>query len=75
MANDVFDAVFICTGHHCDPHLATFEGLDTFTGTVMHSHSYKTAHNFEDKRVVVVGAGNSAMDIAVELSHVASQVR
>ncbi len=40
----------------------------------MHSHSYKTADKFEDKRVVVVGVGNSAMDISVELSHVASQV-
>lgn len=41
---------------------------------MLHSHSYKTANEFEDKRVIVVGIGNSAMDITVELSHVASQV-
>ena len=43
----------------------------------MHSHNYKdptTGYNFHDKRVVVLGIGNSGVDIANELSRCAKQV-
>lgn len=70
-----FDAVAVCTGHHWDPNVpAPWPGQDKFQGRVMHSHSYKDAVGFDGKRVVVVGVGNSGVDIAVELSHVAKHV-
>lgn len=40
----------------------------------MHTHSYKRPTGFEDKRIVVVGIGNSGVDAAVELGLVGSQV-
>ena len=40
----------------------------------MHSHDYRVPEAFADQRVVVVGMGNSAMDISVELSYTAKQV-
>ncbi|XP_065698040.2 flavin-containing monooxygenase 5-like isoform X2 [Patagioenas fasciata] len=72
----VFDAVLVCTGHHCEAHLplSSFPGLEKFEGWYLHSRDYKSPQSFSGKRVVVVGAGNSGVDIAVELSHTAEQV-
>ncbi|OPJ77136.1 dimethylaniline monooxygenase [N-oxide-forming] 5-like [Patagioenas fasciata monilis] len=49
-------------------------GLEKFEGWYLHSRDYKSPQSFSGKRVVVVGAGNSGVDIAVELSHTAEQV-
>ncbi|NXX06947.1 FMO5 monooxygenase, partial [Larus smithsonianus] len=72
----VFDAVLVCTGHHTEAHLplSTFPGLEKFEGWYLHSRDYKSPQSFLGKRVVVVGTGNSGIDIAVELSHAAKQV-
>jgi dimethylaniline monooxygenase (N-oxide forming) len=43
-------------------------------GKILHSHDYKEPHGYENKRVVIVGMGNSSGDVAVELSKVTSQV-
>ncbi len=48
-------------------------GADTFTGTQTHSHYYKTFDGYEGKRILVLGVGNSACDIAVETSTVADR--
>lgn len=66
-----FDAVIVANGHHWCPRWPDppFEGdLD---GVQMHSHAYvdpTEPHDLVGKRVVVLGIGNSAMDIACELS-------
>ncbi|XP_066533052.1 flavin-containing monooxygenase 5-like isoform X2 [Hoplias malabaricus] len=72
----VFDAVLVCTGHHCHPSLPLkdFPGLDSFKGKYFHSRDYKTPEEWRDKKVVVIGIGNSGGDIAVELSRMAKQV-
>ncbi|XP_051731767.1 si:dkey-239i20.2 isoform X4 [Ctenopharyngodon idella] len=72
----VFDAVMVCTGHHCHPHLPLkdFPGIDTFKGKYFHSRDYKNPEEWRGKRVVVIGIGNSGGDIAVELSRMAKQV-
>ncbi|NXF44886.1 FMO5 monooxygenase, partial [Oceanites oceanicus] len=72
----IFDAVLVCTGHHTDAHLplSTFPGLEKFEGWYLHSRDYKSPQSFSGKRVVVVGTGNSGVDIAVELSYSAKQV-
>ncbi|NWI06845.1 FMO5 monooxygenase, partial [Tichodroma muraria] len=72
----VFDAVLVCSGHHTDAHLplSSFPGLEKFEGWYLHSRDYKSPQLFLGKRVVVVGIGNSGIDIAVELSHTAKQV-
>ncbi|NXK65982.1 FMO5 monooxygenase, partial [Sylvietta virens] len=49
-------------------------GLKMFEGWYLHSRDYKSPQPFLGKRVVVVGIGNSGIDIAVELSHAAKQV-
>ncbi|XP_067240896.1 flavin-containing monooxygenase 5-like [Chanodichthys erythropterus] len=72
----VFDAVMVCTGLHCHPHLPLkdFPGIDTFQGKYFHSRDYKSPDEWRGKRVVVIGIGNSGGDIAVELSRMAKQV-
>ena len=63
--------LFVANGHHWDPRMPDYPGLNTFKGYQVHSHHYRDPfepYDFRDKRVLVVGAGNSAMDIASELS-------
>ena len=69
-----YDAVLVANGHHWDPRWPEPPFRGHFDGTEMHSHDYVDARAFEDKRVVVVGMGNSAMDIAVDASFVADRV-
>jgi dimethylaniline monooxygenase (N-oxide forming) len=72
-AGDVkrFDALFVANGHHWDPRWPepAFPGSDSFEGEQMHSHSYVDPEQLRDKDVVVLGMGNSAMDIAVDASY------
>ena len=72
--DEVFDGIFVCTGHHAEKHEPKFEGQDDFQGKIVHTHDYKSHEGYEDKRVVVVGIGNSGGDVAVELGKVARQV-
>jgi dimethylaniline monooxygenase (N-oxide forming) len=68
-----YDALIVANGHHWKPRWPepAFPGADTFAGEQLHAHSYVENSPFAGKRVVVLGMGNSAMDIAVEASYVA----
>jgi len=70
-----YAAVLVANGHHWDARWPepAFPGSDTFTGTQLHSHDYKTFEGFENKRVLVLGIGNSACDIAVETAKVSER--
>ncbi|WP_448853410.1 flavin-containing monooxygenase [Corynebacterium frankenforstense] len=61
-----YDAVIVCNGHHWDPRLPdpAYPGQDEFAGEQIHAHSYRDASQLADRDVVVVGAGNSALDIS-----------
>ena len=65
----------VANGHHWDPRWPepSYPGSDTFPGTQMHAHYYRTPDVLEGKRVLVLGIGNSASDIAVEASRVADE--
>ncbi|WP_332838845.1 flavin-containing monooxygenase [Nocardia bovistercoris] len=68
-ATERFDMLVVGNGHHWDPRLPDFPG--EFTGAAFHSHSYidpYTPLDLRDMRVLIVGIGNSAADIAVEVS-------
>jgi len=59
-----YRAVVVANGHLWDPRWPEFPGR--FDGVMVHSHDYRTAAPYEDKDVLVVGIGNSAVDIAVD---------
>jgi hypothetical protein len=64
-----FDALVVANGHHWDPRLPDFPG--EFSGESIHSHHYIDPEHpldLRDKRILIVGIGNSAADVASELS-------
>lgn len=67
-----FDALVVANGHHWDPAWPDPAIPGQFSGLELHSHAYldpDEPHALRGKRVVIVGMGNSAMDIACELGH------
>ncbi|RZQ59526.1 flavin-containing monooxygenase [Amycolatopsis suaedae] len=61
-------AVVAATGSFGNPYRPRLAGLAGYTGTVVHASEYHDPAPYAGKRVVVVGAGNSAVQIAVELA-------
>jgi len=68
--------VAVASGHHSEPNMVRFPGQETFPGRLFHSVHFKdpVREELTGKRVLVVGIGNSACDIAVEAHRVASKV-
>jgi len=68
-----YDALVVANGHHWDPRWPEPPYPGRFDGAQSHAHHYVDNRPFEGRRVLVVGIGNSAMDIAVETSFVSEQ--
>jgi cation diffusion facilitator CzcD-associated flavoprotein CzcO len=68
-----YDCLLVANGHHWDPRWPEPAFPGEFDGTQMHAHHYVENSGFAGKNVLVVGIGNSAMDIAVEASFVAGR--
>jgi cation diffusion facilitator CzcD-associated flavoprotein CzcO len=57
----LYAGLVVANGHHWEPNTPSYPGR--FTGEVLHSHDVKSKEQLKGKRVLVVGAGNSAVDI------------
>ena len=68
----LFDGVLIANGTLHKPNMPTLPG--DFAGQLMHSSEYRNPSVFKDKRVLIVGCGNSGADIAVDAVHHAKSV-
>jgi putative flavoprotein involved in K+ transport len=64
-------SVVVATGSFHRPYVPDIPERETFDGTVIHSCEYRNPAPFVGQRVIVVGAGNSAVQIAAELALVA----
>jgi len=64
--------VVAASGSFGNPHLPVLPGQDGFTGRLLHVASYRDAQQHAGERVVVVGAGNSAVQVGFELAQVAT---
>lgn len=64
-----YDAVMVANGHHWDARWPEPAYPGEFAGEQIHAHDYRSSDQLADRDVVVVGAGNSAMDISVEASY------
>lgn len=71
---ETYTALVVANGHHREPRWPAPPFPGRFDGREMHAHDYRGPDGFAGQSVVVVGMGNSAMDIAVELSRVAERV-
>ncbi|GET43030.1 flavin-containing monooxygenase [Microseira wollei] len=67
----IYKGVLLCNGHHWCKRLPQFEG--EYKGEIIHSKDYKRPAQLLGKRVLVIGAGNSACDIAAEAARVGSK--
>jgi len=70
-ASETFDALIVSNGHHWNPRYPDYPGK--FDGEFIHSHYFKNNKAFEGKKVLVIGAGNSGCDAAVEVCRVAKK--
>lgn len=68
---ETFTDLIVCNGHHWNPRMPEYPG--TFDGEFLHSHDFKKAEPFRDKRILVIGGGNSACDVAVETSRISKR--
>lgn len=68
----VYSGIVVASGHHDAPRMPSYPG--TFSGEILHSRRYKSPTQVRDKRVVVVGCGNSAADIVSDAVHGRSKV-
>ena len=67
-----YDGVILANGTLAEPNIPTFSG--EFAGEVLHTSEYKRATQLTGKRVLIIGAGNSGCDIAVDAVHHAASV-
>ncbi|HSA53368.1 MAG TPA: NAD(P)-binding domain-containing protein [Yinghuangia sp.] len=72
-AGDAFTARYVvaATGGFGRPYTPTLPGADRFAGRILHAADYRSPEEFAGQRVVVVGGGNSAVQIAVDLADAA----
>lgn len=64
-------AVVSASGSFGSPYRPSLPGLDRYEGAVLHASEYRSPEVFTGQRVIVTGAGNTAVQIAVELASVA----
>ena len=68
-----FDALVVANGHNEDARWPEPPYPGEFAGRQLHALDYREPEDFRDGRALVVGMGNSAMDIATDISHFASR--
>jgi len=66
---EIYNGVIICNGHHWDKKYPDLPGQ--FAGEYMHAKEYKDPSQLRNKKVLIIGSGNSAADIACECARVA----
>lgn len=67
-------AVVVATGYSRTPHVPDWPGRTSFSGRLLHSANYREPSPYGGAHVLVVGAGNSAAEIAVDLVRVGARV-
>ncbi|WP_416977561.1 flavin-containing monooxygenase [Streptomyces sp. T028] len=69
-----FSHVIVASGHNSEPSMPALPpGAETFTGTIRHSLDYLDGSEYAGQRVIVVGLGATAVDVAADLSRYAEQ--
>jgi hypothetical protein len=67
--NTIYESryLIVATGYNARPYLPAWPGQDTFAGEIIHSSAYRSGAPYRQKRVLVVGFGNSGGEIAMDL--------
>nr|UYI36708.1 putative YUC protein [Turnera joelii] len=59
--------LIVATGENAEPVIPEILGIDQFNGQILHTSAYKTGSVFKNQRVLVVGCGNSGMEVSLDL--------
>lgn len=70
-----FCAVLVCSGQFHNPKMPNWPGRETYRGHLLHSRDYREPSALKGRRVLIVGVGNSALDIALELNRAGAIVQ
>jgi trimethylamine monooxygenase len=65
--SEEFDYVIVAVGHFSAPNIPYFDGIETFSGRILHSHEFRSAKDFVNKHVLLIGNGVSGEDIGLQL--------
>lgn len=57
----------VATGENADPFVPEIVGLDKFSGKMVHTCRYKSGVDFRGEKVLVVGCGNSGLEVSLDL--------
>ena len=66
LTTEVFDNVVIASGHFSVPFIPEYKGMNNFPGRILHSHDFRDAEEFRNKKVIILGSSYSAEDIALQ---------
>ncbi|XP_077225421.1 putative indole-3-pyruvate monooxygenase YUCCA4 [Tasmannia lanceolata] len=61
--------LIIATGENAEPVIPKISGIEKFNGPVIHTSVYKSGADFRQQKVLVVGSGNSGMEVSLDLSN------
>lgn len=67
----IYNAVLVCNGHHWQPRIPDIPGC--FSGELFHSSKYRNPASLKNKNVLVLGVGNSGVDIATDVAPIAAR--
>ncbi|XP_015162436.1 probable indole-3-pyruvate monooxygenase YUCCA10 [Solanum tuberosum] len=67
------DFLILATVENNEGYIPNMIGIENFKGEIIHSSDYRSGEKYKDKKVLVVGSGNSGMEIAFDLSNYESQ--
>ncbi|XP_066289125.1 uncharacterized protein [Branchiostoma lanceolatum] len=74
-STEQFDAVIVCNGgRYSVPYTPDIPGADQFQGRTLHSHDYRVPEPFSGRRVLIIGALGSGIDLCVAIAEVAERV-
>nr|KYP39568.1 hypothetical protein KK1_039129 [Cajanus cajan] len=57
----------VATGENADPVIPSISGIHTFQGPILHTSLYKSGSHYKNQRVLVIGCGNSGMEVSLDL--------
>ena len=57
----------VATGENAEPVFPSIDGMDKFHGPIVHTSMYKSGSDYKNKRVLVIGCGNSGMEVSLDL--------
>ncbi|CAH1637687.1 unnamed protein product [Spodoptera littoralis] len=71
---EVCNFVVVASGEFSSPVIPDIERMNMYKGKIMHSHDYKDSEDLRGRRVLLVGAGASGLDLAIQLSNVTEKL-